>query len=81
MKIGCTINPTAKSDTARLERSVFAGEPKEGVFQIAINVARFPSKATGQRKTFTTKIAIVKYSSLSFSMKFSCRLEFEEFET
>lgn len=44
---------TSKSDTARLERKVLAGECKEAVLQIAMTVARFPNNATGQRKTFT----------------------------
>lgn len=60
---GWEIKPTAKSDTARLDSSAFAGECKEEVIQIAIKVEKFPNSATGHSNTCTIQMAIVKYSS------------------
>lgn len=59
MKMGWTISPTAKSDKARLDSSVFAGECNAVVFQIAVNVAKFPKSAIGQSKIFKTHMTTV----------------------
>jgi len=43
MNKGCTIKPTARSETARLDSKIFVTECKEAVFQIVIKIAEFPN--------------------------------------
>ena len=68
VEMGSKTNPTAISDTARLERNTFEGKCRDGVFQIENRSAKFESVANMELRVSTTTLAIAASRGRSSSL-------------